>query len=183
MINTLQNVVLGLLTERPMHGYALKKAITPALPRDQLVNDGILYPLLKKLEANDLIEKRTEEQEGRPDRNVFHTTMAGKESFRTWLKRNEEETDEIDYDFFVGNPFLAKVLFFNELTEDEVVVKLSEQREAAQEKLDGFQMLRSNLIDKGVDTNRIAIVDLGIAQQREMVRWLDQLQKTSCKKK
>ena len=183
MINTLQNVVLGLLTERPMHGYALKKAITPALPRDQLVNDGILYPLLKKLEANGLIEKRTEEQEGRPDRNVFHTTMEGKESFRAWLKRNDEEADEIDYDFFVGNPFLAKVLFFNELSGDEVVAKLAEQRAAAQEKLDGFQMLRSNMIDKSVDPNRIAIVDLGIAQQKEMARWLDHLHKTSCKKK
>ena len=109
-----------------------------------------------------------------------------------------DESDEITQNILLGNKaynFLAenrqiKPAFkqeilgsINELSEDEVVVKLAEQRVAAQEKLDGFQMLRSNMIDNGVDPNRIAIVDLGIAQQKEMARWLDHLHKTSCKKK
>ena len=41
--------VLGFLFDQPMHGYALKCALSPALPPGQTVNDGILYPLLKVL--------------------------------------------------------------------------------------------------------------------------------------
>ena len=54
---SLDFVVLGLLIERPAHGYALKRALTPALPRNQLVNDGILYPLLDRLERDELVRR------------------------------------------------------------------------------------------------------------------------------
>ena len=50
----LRHVVLGLLADEPDHAYALKHRLSPGLPREQQVNDGVLYPLLAKLEADGL---------------------------------------------------------------------------------------------------------------------------------
>jgi DNA-binding PadR family transcriptional regulator len=38
----LEAVVLGLLVERPDHGYGLKARLGPGLPRERRINDGVL---------------------------------------------------------------------------------------------------------------------------------------------
>jgi DNA-binding PadR family transcriptional regulator len=168
-------VVLGLLMERPSHGYALKRALSPALPRERLLNDGILYPLLDRLERDKLIRKKTREVEGAPARNEFHVTAAGRRAFLAWLESEEHEDDEVTYDFFVGHPFLAKCMFFALLPEPALQAKLQAQRHAVQSKLATFDRIRSGMVERGVDPFRIAILDLGIEQTRAKQRWLDRL--------
>ena len=104
--------VLGFLIDQPMHGYALKRALSPALPPQQTVNDGILYPLLNRLEAEGLVRKRVERGRGGRDRNVFHPTAQGRRAFERWLRGTDDERDEVTYDFLLGHPFLTKCLFF-----------------------------------------------------------------------
>ncbi len=53
----LRHVILGLLLERPSHPYELKRRLSPGLPRERLINEGILYPLLARLEREGLVEK------------------------------------------------------------------------------------------------------------------------------
>ena len=58
--------ILGFLIDQPMHGYELKRALSPALPRERRVNDGVLYPLLQAMEAEGLISGRVERRERAP---------------------------------------------------------------------------------------------------------------------
>lgn len=51
----LRHIILGLLVDRPDHAYALKHRLSPGLPRERLVNDGVLYPLLAKLQEEGLV--------------------------------------------------------------------------------------------------------------------------------
>ncbi|MFD2397937.1 PadR family transcriptional regulator [Prauserella oleivorans] len=60
----LRHLVLGLLTDRPDHAYALKARLAPGVPREQRVNDGVLYPLLAKLEAEGRVTGRDEPGRG-----------------------------------------------------------------------------------------------------------------------
>jgi DNA-binding PadR family transcriptional regulator len=169
--------VLGFLMDQPMHGYALKRALSPALPRERRVNDGVLYPLLKRMEADGLISGRIERGEGSPDRRVFHPTEAGRRAFREWLESSAEEDDEVAYDFLVGHPFLTKCLFFDRLGPEGTRRKLSAQLASSEAKLADFQRIRSGMLERRVDAYRVAVLDLGIAQQEEKVRWLKQMKR------
>jgi DNA-binding PadR family transcriptional regulator len=171
----MKNAILGFLIDQPMHGYELKRALSPALPPERRVNDGVLYPLLKRMEAEGLISGRVERRDGAPDRRVFHTTAAGRRAFEEWLESSAEEHDEVAYDFMLGHPFLTKSLFFRKLSTTQVARKLAEQLETSETKLADFQRIRNGMVERGVDPYRVAVLDLGIAQQREKVRWLKQL--------
>ena len=167
--------VLGFLIDQPMHGYALKRALSPALPPAQQVNDGILYPLLKRLESEGLVRKRVERGRGGRARNVFHPTAKGRRAFEQWLASRDDEADEVAYDFLVGHPFLTKCLFFGSLEPDEVVAKFQEQLAGCVEKLETFESIRARMVGRGVDRHRVAVLDLGIAQQQEKERGLKRM--------
>ncbi len=171
----MKHAILGFLIDQPMHGYELKRALSPALPPDRRVNDGVLYPLLKRMEAEGLISGRVERRDGAPDRRVYHPTEAGRRAFDEWLASDVEEHDEVAYDFMLGHPFLTKCLFFRNLRPAQVAEKLAGQIETSEAKLADFRRIRKGMLERGVDAYRIAVLDLGIAQQREKVRWLKQI--------
>jgi DNA-binding PadR family transcriptional regulator len=171
----MKHAILGFLIDQPMHGYALKRVLSPALPRERRVNDGVLYPLLKRMEAEGLIKGRVERRDGAPDRRVFHPTEAGRREFREWLESSVSEEDEVAYDFMLGHPFLSKCLFFGELSRSAVAGKVADQLEAGEAKLADFRRIRKGMAERRVDPYRIAVLDLGIAQQRERVRWLKRM--------
>jgi DNA-binding PadR family transcriptional regulator len=166
--------VLGFLTDRPMHGYELKAALSPALPRERRVNDGVLYPLLRRLETEGLIRGRREHGGGR-ERVVYRATAAGRREFAAWLATSAGEEDEVTYDFLVGHPFLTKCLFFGRLDEEQVAAKLERQLEQSRAKLAEFRRIRRGMEERGVDRYRIDVLDLGVAQQQARVRWLQQM--------
>jgi DNA-binding PadR family transcriptional regulator len=171
----MKHAILGFLIDQPMHGYALKRALSPALPPERRVNDGVLYPLLRRMEGEGLVSGRVERREGAPDRRVFHPTAAGRRAFDEWLRSSIDEEDEVEYDFMLGHPFLTKSLFFARLTRAEVADKLAGQLDASEAKLADFRRIRKGMVERRVDPYRIAVLDLGIAQQRERVRWLKRI--------
>ena len=171
----LRHVVLGFLADREMHGYELKRALSPALPPERMLNDGVLYPLLRRMEVEGLVRKRVERGEGTPDRHVYRPTALGRRELARWLESSELEQDEVSYDFLLGHPFLAKCLFFDRLAPEQVHEKLRAQLESSIEKLRDFERIRAGMVERRVDAYRISVLDLGIAQQRERIRWLKKM--------
>jgi DNA-binding PadR family transcriptional regulator len=171
----MKQAILGFLVDQPMHGYELKRKLSPALPRERRMNDGVLYPLLRRMEAEGLVRKRVERGATGRDRNVFHATARGRREFDRWLRSSGEEADEATYDFLVGHPFLTKCLFFARLDPDEVERKLAAQLEDSTRKLETFRAIRKGMVARDVDPYRIAVLDLGIAQQKERLRWLKRM--------
>jgi DNA-binding PadR family transcriptional regulator len=171
----MKHAILGFIVDQPMHGYELKRKLSPALPRERRVNDGVLYPLLRRMEDDGLLRKRVERGKSGRNRNVFHVTVRGRRAFERWLHGSDDEADEATYDFLVGHPFLTKCLFFAKLDPDEVTQKLRAQLEDSTRKLETFQTIRDGMVARNVDPYRIAVLDLGIAQQKERLRWLKRM--------
>jgi DNA-binding PadR family transcriptional regulator len=82
---SLKYVVLGLLTQRPKHGYELKLEAERLLGGNAELNPGQLYPLLRKLAEQHLVVGERIEQEDRPDKRVFTLTEDGEHDLRHWL--------------------------------------------------------------------------------------------------
>ena len=172
---SLKFTILGMLMGRPLHGYDLKRFLSPGLPPNRRVNDGVLYPLLKKMESEGLIRKELVRVGNTPERHLVHPTRKGEDTFFAWLQSDSFEEDEVKYNFFLGHPFLSKLLFFERLDAAEILKKLTRQREFAIRKREEFQRIRGGMIERDVSLYRIAILDLGTTQNEEKVRWLERL--------
>lgn len=82
---TTPNALLGMLTLKPMSGYDMRALISESIGHFWNESYGQIYPTLKRLAADGLVEKKTQRQNGRPDRHVYSLTAKGRERLREWL--------------------------------------------------------------------------------------------------
>jgi PadR family transcriptional regulator AphA len=80
------NALLGLLSLRPMSGYDIRQLISESIGHFWSESYGQIYPGLKQLAAEGLVEKKTERNKGKPDRHLYSITQEGRERLREWLK-------------------------------------------------------------------------------------------------
>jgi PadR family transcriptional regulator, regulatory protein AphA len=80
------NALLGLLSLHPMSGYDIRQLVPRSIGHFWNESYGQIYPGLKRLAAAGLVEKKTERTKGKPDRNIYALTPAGREHLRSWLK-------------------------------------------------------------------------------------------------
>jgi DNA-binding PadR family transcriptional regulator len=94
----------------PAHPYELYRRFDRELGRIWRVGQSHLYAYLKRIEAEGFATVEVEEQEGRPDRNVYRITSAGKKSFEAWLREpSQPQVRKLRLEL------LAKLYFFREL--------------------------------------------------------------------
>ncbi|MDE1177746.1 MAG: PadR family transcriptional regulator [Edaphobacter sp.] len=79
------NALLGLLTLGDMSGYDMRSLIDRSIGHFWTESYGQIYPSLKWLSSEGFVEKKTERKKGRPDRNVFTLTPAGRKRLKQWL--------------------------------------------------------------------------------------------------
>jgi DNA-binding PadR family transcriptional regulator len=86
----LELAVLGLLKERSMHGYQLKKSLSETLGPFWQVSYGALYPALKRLKAQGAVEEVFPKTQVRRRRNVYRLTEKGEVVFAELLESTGE---------------------------------------------------------------------------------------------
>ena len=103
--------LLGLLTQKPMHGYELHRYFTAPSALGQVWYLGLsqMYKLLKELEGQGYLEATVEEQENYPDRKVYHITPSGRAAFLQWMEKPVSNTRLIRVEF-LAKLFLAQLL-------------------------------------------------------------------------
>lgn len=73
-----KTLCLGVLTERPMSGYEIRKHFEEAFQHFFLAGFGSIYPALADLAAGGLVTVESVEQEKRPDKKVYRITERGR---------------------------------------------------------------------------------------------------------
>jgi PadR family transcriptional regulator AphA len=120
-------VILGLLGmsgRKPRSGYEIKKVIDNVISHFWAESNGQLYPVLKRLAAQNLIRAQAKKEKGRK-KIRYAITPKGEASLRTWLAVSPE----------LGKPRdeLILKLFFGSQTEIPVLIgHLQDHREIAQ---------------------------------------------------
>jgi PadR family transcriptional regulator AphA len=134
--------LLGLLTQKPMHGYELYRYFTDPSALGQVWYLGLsqMYKLLKELEGQGCLEATLEEQENYPDRKVYHITPSGRAAFLQWMEK------PISSPRLIRVEFLAK-LFLAQLLGSEMIERvIGTQLETCQAQLTRLQE-RARLTD------------------------------------
>lgn len=101
-------LILGLLSERPMTGYDIKKHVQGALAAVTNASYGTLYPTLHKLLRERAVEVNEVPQKGRPSKKVYHITDAGRRDLDLWLQQ-PAAADQVRREFLL-KLYLAKDL-------------------------------------------------------------------------
>src|SRR2546430_12571660 len=76
--NTSRYAILGVLSRRPMSGYDVKKLIERSIAHFWSESYGQIYPILNRLAAEGLAERRRGRPRGKPDRPVHLPTSQGR---------------------------------------------------------------------------------------------------------
>jgi len=91
-------VILGLLQQRPLHGYEIKHIIEDHMGDWTSIAFGSIYFALNKLAEEGYIEEVTTEQEGnRPSRTIYRINEAGKLEFLSLLR---EQWQQVEREYF-----------------------------------------------------------------------------------
>ena len=77
--------ILGALSLGPMSGYDIQKFVRQYLGYFWKESYGQIYPMLKRMEKQGLVDVRVEHKKGKPDRQVYSLTAAGKSELEKWL--------------------------------------------------------------------------------------------------
>jgi DNA-binding PadR family transcriptional regulator len=103
--------LLGLLTQKPMHGYELHRYFTDPSALGQVWYLGLsqMYKLLKELESQGYLEVSVEWQENYPARKVYHISSSGRAAFLQWMEKPVTNTRLIRVEF-LAKLFLAQLL-------------------------------------------------------------------------
>lgn len=79
--------ILGCLTVEPMTGYDIKSFLDSRVVHFWQESYSQIYPALKALSDDGLVEGRTEEGQKGREKTVYRITEAGREKLREWLAR------------------------------------------------------------------------------------------------
>lgn len=163
--------ILGLLKDRAMHGYELKKELTGQLGQFWQVSYGSLYPALRRLEKTKAVEQIFPKKEVARRKNIYRVTPAGEKLFAEILAEHAALSDP--------TKFGLRFAFFRYLSIDARVEILERRRAYLTEKLAeikaGLRKYRERidsytyrLMEHGEDTTRADLewIDVLIAEEK-----------------
>jgi DNA-binding PadR family transcriptional regulator len=176
--------VLGLLKERDMHGYELRKQLGAMLGPFWQISWGSLYPTLRRLAKSGAVEAVDIAPAGRRAarakttatsssglgsgrrKTVYRITPAGDELFATLLESSGAAVD--------AEHFTLKLCFFRYLGPEARLALLERRRAYLQDKL---AQLKANLRDyrERIDSYALSLQHHDLLSTESDIAWIDEL--------
>ena len=163
----LELAILGLLKERSMHGYQLKKHLADTLGGFWQVSYGSLYPALKRLQREGAVEMIFPKQQVGRRKNVYRITPVGEALFADLLERAGQEATADD-------GFSVRFAFFQYL-KPETRIRLLERRRAYLESR--WSTIKQSLqsYKERIDSYTLSLMNHQLSATESDIRWLDDL--------
>lgn len=162
----IEMAVLGLLKQRAMHGYDLKKELAAQLGQFWQVSYGSLYPTLRRLENLGAVERLYPKGEVKRRKNIYRITSVGETMFAQAMDEYSSISDE--------TRFRLKLAFFRYLNPDARVELLERRRAYLTEKL---AQIRAQLraYRERIDAYTYRLMEHGVDTTTADIQWIEQL--------
>ncbi len=165
---TVRHAILGLLAQRPRHGYDLRAAFSAVVGGDVNweVKPAQVYMTLERLEAAGLVSCESDLGEGaEPSRRIYAITPKGQEVLQEWFKSGvspEHARDE----------FFVKLMIGLASGEAEPARLIQIQRAYLYQELHAATTQRDTY-DPQTEMAQILLLDKSIMHLEADLRWLD----------
>src|SRR5438874_13683575 len=126
---SIKYAILGLLADRPLHGYELKAAYEAELVPATQLNYGQVYTTLERLARDGLVAHEVVSQTERPDKKVYALTREGRRELQEWLAT----PSRLDLD--LRNETFLKLVLARRLEDADPLAVLAVERRSCFERL------------------------------------------------
>lgn len=162
----LELAILGLLHEAPTHGYELRKRLHEVLGAFRACSYGSLYPTLRRLLRDGLIEEDPQGW-GRRARKVYRLTPLGEKRFAELVgqcgpRECDDDSFGVHVAFFSRTPVAARIRI------------LEARRRRVEQRREGLREVLA-AADQRLDRYTLELHRLGLAHSEREVRWLNDL--------
>jgi DNA-binding PadR family transcriptional regulator len=163
--------ILGFLNSKPRSGYDIKKAIEKSVGFFWSESYGQIYPMLKKLEAEGLIEKLKDDPPSSRRRQSYAITDKGRSHLSGWL---EEDADYRGY----RNELLLKLFFGSTVDTAVSIAHLRDFVKHEKQRLEMFEGFHSTLPadTKQMTPNMVflaATLNYGLSGTKHNIQWAE----------
>ncbi len=172
-----KHFILGALMKGPAHGYSLRSRSIIKVLEEFGINDGQLYPLLKKMVDEGLVKKEIEFRESGPNRHNYHITDKGRSEFIAWLASTAGEERAFRYEMIRKDEFLNKCMYFRFLHPPDAGDKIRRQIAETEKTIEDFQSAHDDISNRGFDKVQLMIAKYCIMSQETRLQWLKELEK------
>ncbi len=121
-ILSLKHALLGFINYGPLTGYELKKFFDTSVAHFWNAELSQIYPTLKSMESEGLVQMNIDVQQDRPNRKVYSITEAGRLELVDWLAQPPEPEQ-------LREPVLIKVFFGASLSREQLINVLEQEVE------------------------------------------------------
>ncbi|CAN5197629.1 hypothetical protein BH20ACT8_BH20ACT8_00750 [soil metagenome] len=166
----LELAILGVLKERAVHGYELRKQLVQRLGFFWTVSFGSLYPTLRRLEKRGAIEKVRSTDPGTRRKQAYRITPNGEQQFLALLEEGTATTA------WEEDKFPLRLAFFRYLRPDMRLRLLERRRGYLEDRLDEGQRSLTRAKRGGrLDIYTLSLMRHGVDVTEHDIRWLDEL--------
>lgn len=160
--------ILGLLKDRAMHGYELKRQLSQRLGFFWTVSFGSLYPTLRKLESMGCVERLPEAETRSRRRQVFAITDAGEAQFIQLIGEGSASAWE-------EQKFPLRFAFFTYLPVETRVWLLQRRRDYLQDRLREGESGVNRAKRRSADRYTLSLMRHGLDQTQLDLTWIEGL--------
>lgn len=153
-INKTKYALLGILNNNPGSGYDIKKMCDSSIGHFWNENFGHIYPMLQKMEEEELITKEIKQTEGKQTKNIYSITGKGKEELEKWLMVPIEKAP-------VRSELLLKIFLSKDIPAKNIMELIRKEKEDAENNIEKYSEIESLL-----NSNKIQI------DKKNLVLWL-----------
>lgn len=174
-MRVLKYAILGLLEQEKQTGYDIAAAFKGALGQFWSAKHSQIYPELKKLVAEGLIEFETVIQGEKLEKKLYSLTVTGEAELKEWMQRLEA------VDVSHKDEFMLKTFFLSSMKKEEAKELFSNQLVSRKRKLD--ELMRtlaeletefgSNMHFSSSEFGHYLVLTRAIEREKGYIQWLE----------
>jgi PadR family transcriptional regulator, regulatory protein AphA len=171
---SLKHALLGFINYGPMTGYELKKFFDTSVAHFWNAELSQIYPALKAMESEGLVEMKVEVQDDRPNRKVYSITETGRRELLDWLAQPAERDQ-------VREPILIKVFFGSSMRREDLLDVLGKAADEGRLQVTYLEYAHQ-FVDKFVESLGLQneslfwqlTIDCGLRVHRAELEWAEE---------
>ncbi|UAC48441.1 PadR family transcriptional regulator [Bacillus aquiflavi] len=161
---SVKHAILGLLYQKPRHGYEIKTEFDKLVYNKWSLNTGQVYTTLDRMMRDLLVEPIGEDEK---DRKQYKITEAGIKELQTWLLKPVKHS-------LLKDEFYFKILCARRIHFHEVKEMIKQQRQLIVKEILMLTQFKNEL-DENTDKDMLWLIEGGLLHLDADLRWLEML--------
>lgn len=176
-VNKSKYALLGILSNKPGSGYDIKKMCDSSIGHFWNENFGHIYPMLQKMEEEELITKEIKQTEGKQTKNIYSITEKGKKELEKWLMLPIEKDP-------MRSELLLKIFLSKDIPTENIIEIIQKEKEDAANNLEKYSEIEDFLNSNKIQIDKknlvlwLSTISYGKHSEETKIKWCEETLKS-----